>query len=76
MNSRQADDPSPVERLQDTPRILKALHQAAGQAMERHRQAGVPVATWRDGAVEWIAPDDIPAEELASQGRRPDAERR
>lgn len=76
MSSRQTVEPSPIERLRDTPRILKALHQAAEQAMERHRQAGVPVATWRNGAVEWISPEDIPVGDVVTAGRRESGERR
>ena len=60
MSSNNHPHESPVERLQDVPAILRALRQAAGQAMRRHREAGVPIATWQDGAVVWIAPEEIP----------------
>lgn len=66
MSSHDQPPGSPVERLKDVPAILRALHQAAGQAMRKHREAGVPVATCRDGAVVWIAPEDIPSGDRAA----------
>ncbi len=30
------------------------------EALLRHKQAGNPIAVWRDGRVEWIQPEDIP----------------
>ena len=61
----QAERISPVERLKDRPRIMKALRKAAALAMLEHKRAGVPVATWEDGQVVWIQPEDIPiAEDL------------
>lgn len=50
------DSRAPVERLRDLPRILEALQEAAGEAMLRHRQAGIPAAIWRDGKVELVEP--------------------
>ncbi len=36
----------------------------ANRALRReqavHKALGVPWATWRDGAVHWIAPEDLP----------------
>ena len=56
---------SPIDRLDDEPRIMKALQKAAALAMLEHKRAGVPVATWEDGQVVWIQPEDIPiAEDL------------
>jgi hypothetical protein len=52
----------PAERVDDIPRILKALKQAVREALLRHKQAGNPVAIWQDGRVVWIQPKDIPAE--------------
>lgn len=50
----------PAERVEDLPRILQALTQAVREALLRHKQAGNPVAIWRDGRVVWIQPEDIP----------------
>jgi hypothetical protein len=54
-------DRSPAERVEDIPRILEALRLAVREALLRHKQAGNPVAVWRDGRVVWIQPEDIPA---------------
>jgi hypothetical protein len=39
---------------------MEALTQAVREALLRHKQAGDPVATWRDGRVVWVQPEDIP----------------
>lgn len=49
--------------MEDLPRIQKALNEGVRQALRRHKQAGNPVATWQDGAVVWIAPEDIPVDD-------------
>ena len=70
MSMNHPPDASPVERLQDVPTILRALRQAAGQAMRRHREAGVPIAIWQDNAVVRIAPEDIPEIDTLPEGDR------
>jgi hypothetical protein len=51
---------SPVERVADLPRIARALRLAVREALQRHKQAGNPVAVWRNDRVEWIPPEEIP----------------
>jgi hypothetical protein len=69
--SDPASLPDPADRLEDLPRILRAMTDAVRQALWRHKQAGNPVAVWRNGRVEWIAPEDIPvAESPARVGHR------
>ena len=41
-------------------RIEKALAESVREALIRHKREGNPVATWRDGQVVWVDPDDIP----------------
>ena len=48
------------ERLKDVELIEQALARAVRAALQRHKQAGNPIAVWRDGRVVWIEPDDIP----------------
>jgi hypothetical protein len=48
-----------AERLQDDQLIGEALARAVRDALRRHKQAGNPVAVWRDGQVVWIEPQDI-----------------
>jgi hypothetical protein len=51
---------NPVERVADLPRIKRALRLAVRDALRDHKLAGNPVAVWRNGAVEWIPPEEIP----------------
>jgi len=55
-------DDDPIHRMRDIPRIQEALNKGVRDALRRHKQAGNPVAVWRDGKVVWIAPEDIPVE--------------
>ena len=45
--------------LADREKISQALAQAVRDALLKHKQAGNPVATWRDGKVVWIPPEEI-----------------
>jgi len=51
---------APADRVDDIPRILKALRQAVQEALQRHKRDGNPVAVWRNSRVEWVQPEDIP----------------
>ena len=51
---------TPADRVDDIPRILRAMQQAVREALRRHKVAGNPVAVWRDGRVVWVQPEDIP----------------
>ena len=55
---------TPAERVNDIPRILRALREAVREALLSHKLAGNPVAIWQDGRVQWVQPEDIP--DLAS----------
>lgn len=60
MSNDAEDDLTPAERVNDIPRILRAMQQAVREAVWQHKLAGNPVAVWRDGQVVWIQPEDIP----------------
>ena len=60
MNSTADSDLPPAERVHDVARILAALRQAVQEALLSHKRAGNPVATWKDGRVVWVQPEDIP----------------
>jgi len=53
-------DIPPAERVDDVPRILRALRAAVRDALAAHKRAGNPVVVWRDGRVMWIQAADIP----------------
>lgn len=45
----------------------RALSKAVRQALLQHKRAGNPVATWRDGKVVWVEPEEI---EIPEEGRK------
>ena len=51
---------TPAERVEDLPRVLRALQLAVREALQRHKQAGNSVAVWCNDRVEWIPPEEIP----------------
>lgn len=61
MSATPRDGLAPADRVDDIPRTLRALRQAVQEALQRHKRDGNPVAVWRNGRVEWIQPEDIPA---------------
>lgn len=46
------------EAVRDEPRVRKAMQQGVDAALQRRKQAGLPVAEWRDGKVVWISSGD------------------
>jgi len=60
MSDLKPSDMSPAERVENVQAIQQAMGRAVRAALRRHKQAGNPVATWRDGAVVWVASEDIP----------------
>ncbi len=53
----------PADRVRDLPRIQEAMARGVRAALRRHKQANNPVPTWKDGAVVWVAPEDIPVDD-------------
>ena len=51
--------------------VSKALNEAAQDAVELHRRAGLPLAVWQDGKVALV-----PAEEVAPRRPAPKPRRR
>ena len=51
------------ELFRDGKEIDTALRNAVQQALLQHKNAGNPVAEWRDGKVVLIKPEDIVVEE-------------
>lgn len=60
MTTNPDSELTPAERVDDIPRILRALRDAVRDALLDHKRAGNPVAIWKDGRVEWVQPEDIP----------------
>jgi hypothetical protein len=36
-----------------------ALREGAREALRVHREAGLPLAIWRDGRTEWVTPEEF-----------------
>ncbi len=51
-----------TELLQDDRLVEDAINRGVREALLRHKQAGNPIAVWRDEQVVWIAPEDIEVE--------------
>lgn len=67
MTDVKTDAPRPADLVGDLPRIQEAMARAVRGALRRHKQAGNPVAIWRDGAVVLVAPEDIPVDDEEKQ---------
>jgi len=55
-----------IEEARDVGRLLSdravlqsALKEGAREALQVHREAGLPLAIWRDGRTEWVSPDEF-----------------
>jgi hypothetical protein len=51
--------PTIDELFQDGRAIDEALRDAARDARRLHKALGNPMATWRNGRVVWVQPEDI-----------------
>ena len=55
-----SDGPKDISRIfREGTLIDRAVRLAAREALLRHKQAGLPIATWRDGQVVWIPAEEI-----------------
>jgi hypothetical protein len=59
MTTSPAPEPLAVERVEDIPRMLKAMRTAVLKAVLRRKQLGNPVAVWREGRVVSLQPHEI-----------------
>ena len=48
------------ERVRDSDLVQNALARGVREALQKHKQAGNPIAVWRDGHTVWLSPDEIP----------------
>lgn len=68
-----SDDAKPTldELFEDGSAIDEALKEAARDARRLHKALGNPMATWVDGRVVWVQPEDIRVDNEPLQERRP-----
>jgi len=50
--------------------VSKALNAAVKDAVELHRQAGLPLAVWQDGKVVLVPADDVAVGRRSAKSRR------
>jgi hypothetical protein len=62
-----APEPTLKELFEDGRAIDKALKEAARDARRLHKALGNPMATWKDGKVVWIQPEDIEIDDHFSE---------
>ena len=53
------NEPTLDELFEDGHAIDDALREAARDARRLHKALGNPMATWKDGQVGWVQPEDI-----------------
>ncbi|HWB10549.1 MAG TPA: hypothetical protein VG826_15070 [Pirellulales bacterium] len=49
--------------LTESAAVEAAVREAVRDALLMHKRLGNPVATWQDGKVVWIPPDQIPIDD-------------
>jgi hypothetical protein len=52
-------------RFLDHQGIMDAVRRAVRRAVWEHKQLGYPIFAMKDGAMQWIPPDDIEVEKPA-----------
>jgi hypothetical protein len=59
-------EPTLAELFEDGRAIDEALLEAARDARRFHKAIGNPMATWLDGRVVWVQPEDIRVDDESS----------
>ena len=55
-----SENKSAIDALFEDGRVIdEALREAARDARRLHKALGNPMATWKDGQVVWVQPEDI-----------------
>ena len=66
------DNKSTLDELfEDGRAIDEALKEAARDARRLHKALGNPMATWKDGQVVWVRPEDINVDDDSEQEPNP-----
>ena len=68
MTTPRDSELTPLDRVEDLPRIHEGLEGAVREVLLRHKRLGNPVAVWRDGRVVWLQPEEIPVEVVEPSG--------
>ena len=65
-------EPTIAELFEDGHAIDEALREAARDARRFHKAIGNPMATWLDGRVVWVQPEDIQVDEESEEREPPE----
>ena len=70
------ETPRDIKAIFDDGRLIdQAMLKAAWEALRVHREAGQPLAIWRDGRVAWVSPDEF-ERGLRADDSRPERQHR
>ena len=69
--------PKDIDQIfEDGTAIDQAVSDAVRDALLFHKRMGNPIATWRDGKVVWIPPEQIEVDDPAAPRAKPKRARR
>ena len=51
--------------------IDEAMNLAVGDAVQLHKEKGLPMVVWRDGKILWISPEEAEQSRAAASGKPP-----
>lgn len=54
------DSETLADLLAEADKVEAAIRQAVQEALQQHKRLGNPVASWENGQVVWIPPEQIP----------------
>jgi len=60
-----------IRRMSDTNFQINAINGATREAVRKHKLAGNPIATWRDGKVVIVQPEDIVVDDDGNEQQQP-----
>lgn len=63
------NEPTLDQRFDDDESMDNAFAEAARDARRLHKALGHPMATWRDGHVVWVQPEDIVVDDDSREPR-------
>ena len=64
-------DPETRARLlAEADAVEAAIREAVNEALRMHKRMGNPIASWANGQVVWIPPDQIPVDDVTNEEAR------
>jgi hypothetical protein len=58
-NNAHREDDEILNVFNDVDTVRAAMQAGINAALLRHKKLGYPICVWRNGKVEWIAPENI-----------------